>query len=262
MRRILFATKRQLSSWSSRRWRRKRKVAGAKQSIRRSRGGPRLRVLEYDDDEDDEVLDVSRWHGLLGRKGSRYPPFHAPIISSRMLVTGSETSARHAEPRDDFFRAMTGDSSSARTLTITSDPRFRHSLAIVMERYASQWYFSGSTRRRCILRLSAIELAGATVYRRAIKMSKEKYPRVPLCDNRFISNLREIISMNVVCHDANDINKIDWRMTEDLGISKIRMIYYYVLTNIIFFLHVAFLHVNNLIKKHVSFHQKIIITYH
>jgi len=48
---------------------------------------------------------------------------------------------------------------------------------------------------------------------------------------------------------------------EDLGISKIKMIYYYyVLTNII----LAFLHVNNVIKEHVSSHQieKIIITYH
>jgi len=58
---------------------------------------------------------------------------------------------------------------------------------------------------------AAIELGGGTVYRRVIKLSKEKYPRVRLRDNRLISNLRGIISMNVVCHDANDANidKID-----------------------------------------------------
>lgn len=70
------------------------------------------------------------------------------LLSSRMLVTGPETSARHAGLRDDFFRTMIGDSPCARTLTITSDPRFRHSFAIVTERYASRWYFSVLTRRR------------------------------------------------------------------------------------------------------------------
>jgi len=99
---------------STSRWRRKRKVAGAKQSIRRSRGGPppSSRIRWWRRWPSTQRLKVT--YGLPGRKSSRHSraPFHTRIISSRMLVTGSETSTRHAGLRDDFFRAMTGDSSS------------------------------------------------------------------------------------------------------------------------------------------------------
>lgn len=102
-----------------------------------------------------------------------------------------------------------------RTLTIISDPHFRHSLAIVTERYASRWYFSRSTRRRCTPRLLAIERVGATVYRRAIEMSREKYQRVRLRDDQFVCNLHGIISMNALWHGTNNIGKTNQRTTKE-----------------------------------------------
>lgn len=188
---------------SAHRWRRKRKVAGAKQSIRRSRGGPppSPRKWRWRRWRSTRRLKVTR---ATREKGFTTPArlFISVLLSSRMLVTGSETSARHAGLRDDFFRTMTGDSPSAHTLRITSDPRFRHSFAIVTERYASPWYFSRlvPTRRRHPEAADdwTCRSNGASM---RYEMSKAKYQRVRLRDDRFICNLRGAVSLNSLCYN-------------------------------------------------------------
>jgi len=184
---------------STRRWRRKRKVAGAKQSIRRSQGGPppSSRIWWWRWWPSTQRLKVT--YGLPRRKSSRHPrAFSYPYYIFEDACNGLwnvDTSRRTP------WRLLSSDDRRfiERILTIISDLHFRHSFAIVMERYASQWYFSGSTRRRCTPRLPAIEHVGATVYRRAIEMSREHYQRVRLRDDQFICNLYGIISMNVLC---------------------------------------------------------------
>lgn len=110
----------------------------------------RLRVLEYDDDEDDEVADALRWHGLLERKGSRHPrAFSCPYYISEDARNGLwNVGASRRAP----WRLLSNDdrqfTECSYALTIISDPHFRHSLTIVTERYASRWCFSGPTRRR------------------------------------------------------------------------------------------------------------------
>lgn len=134
----------------ARRWRRKRKVAAAKQSIRRSRGGPppSPRIRRWRRWRSGRRLKVTR---ATREKGFTTPArlFMPVLYPKRMLVTGFETLARHAGLRDDFFRTMTGNSPSARMrwrsprIPVSDTPS-----QSLRNDTLSRWCFSGPTRRQ------------------------------------------------------------------------------------------------------------------